>query len=145
MPKPNFSTMSSNTAWVILLVSAVFESVWAVALGKSDGLSSVLPTVVFFVALAISMVGLSIAMNEISIGTAYAVWTGIGAVLTVTFSVITGDESVSWLKILFLIGVVGCTVGLKFIGHDDEPTHDALSADGPSANGPSDRAANEPN
>jgi quaternary ammonium compound-resistance protein SugE len=74
-------------------------------------------------ALIVSMGGLAIAMNEISIGTAYAVWTGIGAVLTVLYAMVTGVETASALKIMFLLGIVGCTAGLKFFGHSepDEP------------------------
>lgn len=125
MNKPDISKMSPNVAWAILLASAVFEAVWATALGHSDGMSNLVPTIVFFVALVISMGGLAIAMNEISIGTAYAVWTGIGAVLTVLYAMITGAESASVLKVLFLIGIVGCTIGLKFLGHSDETTQEA--------------------
>ncbi|WP_019147954.1 DMT family transporter [Timonella senegalensis] len=119
MNKPDFSAMSSNTAWAILIGSAVFEAVWATALGLSEGFTKPVAVVVFLVALAISMGGLAIAMNEISIGTAYAVWTGIGAVLTVLYATLTGTESMSALKAVFLVGIVGCTFGLKLLGHDD--------------------------
>lgn len=132
MHKSNLSRMSSNQAWVILLASAVFEAVWATALGHSDGFSQVIPTVIFFVALVISMGGLAIAMNEISIGTAYAVWTGLGAVLTVVFAIIYGDETASVLKIVFLVGIVACTVGLKFLGHGQdtsEPHKESVQVD----------------
>lgn len=123
--KPGLS-MSSNTAWAILLLSAVCEAVWATALGHSNGFAQPVAVVIFFVALVASMGGLAIAMNEISIGTAYAVWTGIGAVLTVLYATLTGTEAMSPLKAVFLIGIVGCTAGLKFMGHGDEPeTHNS--------------------
>lgn len=125
MRKPDVTKMSPNTAWLILLVSAVFEAVWATALGYSDGFTQVVPTIVFVVGLVISMLGLSIAMNEISIGTAYAVWVGIGAVLTVSYAMFSGDESASLLKIVFLTGIVACTVGLKFLGHSNDPALEA--------------------
>ena len=86
--------------WIILLVSAVFEAVWATALGTSDGLSVLGPSVVFFVALALSMLGLGWATKHIPIGTAYAVWVGVGAALTVTYAILTGDESVSVGKVV---------------------------------------------
>lgn len=115
-------TISRQGAWRILLISAMFEAIWATALGQSDGLANVIPTLIFGFALAVSMVGLSIAMHHIAIGIAYAVWVGIGAVLTVTFAMLTGEEPISVLKVLFLVGIVGCTVGLKFVGHPQEAT-----------------------
>lgn len=54
-------------------------------------------------------------MREIPIGTAYAVWVGIGAALTVAWSMITGDASISWVKIALLLGLIGCIVGLKLV------------------------------
>ncbi len=110
--------MSSNAAWIVLIISAVFEAVWATALGLSDGFTKPTPTIVFALAVTASMIGLAIAMHEISIGTAYAVWTGLGAVLTVTYAIITGAETASPLKVLFLVGIVGCTVGLKALSKE---------------------------
>lgn len=101
--------------WLILLASAVFEAVWASALGASDGLTRPLPTAVFFVALVVSMLGLGVAVKRIPIATAYAVWTGIGAALTVGFAMITGAETVSVWKLLFITGIVGAVAGLKLL------------------------------
>lgn len=101
--------------WVILLGSAVFEAVWATALGESDGLSEVLPTTVFFLGLAISMFGLGVAVKHIPIGTAYAVWTGVGAALTVTYAMVTGAEGISVGKIVFISGIITAVVGLKLV------------------------------
>ncbi|MET1034422.1 MAG: SMR family transporter [Arthrobacter sp.] len=100
-------------AWVVLVVSGILEAVWATALGKSEGFSRLAPTVVFAVALILSMAGLAYAMRELPVGTSYAVWVGIGAVLTVVYAMATGAESVSLLKILFLGMIVGGVVGLK--------------------------------
>lgn len=100
-------------AWVILVVSGVLEAVWATALGKSESFSRLMPTAVFFVALALSMGGLAYAMRELPIGTSYAVWVGIGATLTVVYAMATGDETASPLKILFLVGIIGSVIGLK--------------------------------
>ena len=102
-------------AWVILIVSGVLEAVWATALGKSEGFTKLWPSVIFFGALALSMGGLAWAMRDIPTGTAYAVWVGIGASLTVVWAMVTGDAEVSWLKIALLVGLVGCVVGLKFV------------------------------
>lgn len=110
-------------AWSVLLVSAVLEAVWATALGASDGLTRPVPTAVFLVFSVLSLVGLGRAMRSIPTGTAYAVWTGVGAVLTVIWAAITGTEPLSVLKVVFLVGIVGCAVGLKLStpGHDDGP------------------------
>lgn len=105
-------------SWVILVLSGVLEAVWATALGKSEGFTKLWPTVVFGVALIASMGGLAYAMREISTGTAYAVWVGIGASLTVLYAMITGDESFSFVKMLLILGLVGCVVGLKLVGHE---------------------------
>ena len=106
--------------WAILIVSAVLEAVWATALGYSAGFSLLLPTIVFFLALAGSMAGLAYAMRGIPIGTAYAVWTGLGAVLTVTWAIVFGGESASVLKLLFLAGIIGCVIGLKLVHSHEE-------------------------
>ncbi|GAA2543258.1 hypothetical protein GCM10010409_17630 [Mycolicibacterium diernhoferi] len=104
-------------AWLILVVSGVLEAVWATALGRSEGFSKVGPTVVFGVTVVLSMVGLAYAMRTLPVGTSYAVWVGIGASLTVAYAMATGSEGVSVIKILLLLGIVGCVVGLKLIGH----------------------------
>lgn len=107
-------------SWLILIASGVLEAVWATALGKSQGMTKLWPIVIFFVGLALSMFGLAFAMRDIATGTAYAVWVGIGATLTVIWAMITGDTEISWLRILLLLGLVGCIVGLKLIdpGHE---------------------------
>lgn len=102
-------------AWAILLGSAVFEAIWATALGMSDGFTKLAPSIVFVVANAISMLGLGWAAKHIPIGTAYAVWTGVGAALTVTYAMITGTEPVTVWRTIFLIGIIGAVVGLKFV------------------------------
>lgn len=100
-------------SWIILVISGVLEAVWATALGRSAGFSRLTPTVVFGVALVLSMVGLAVAMKHLPVGTAYAVWVGIGAALTVTYAMITGTESASLLKVVLLVVIVGAVVGLK--------------------------------
>lgn len=102
-------------AWMVLLASGVFEAVWATALGRSHGLSEVGPTIVFLVALAISMAGLGWAAKRIPIGTAYAVWVGIGATLTVVYSMATGAEEFAWIKALFIAGIILAVIGLGLV------------------------------
>lgn len=64
--------------WLVLVVSGVLEAVWATALGRSNNFNRLVPSVVFFAALALSMVGLAYAMRTLPVGTSYAVWVGIG-------------------------------------------------------------------
>lgn len=111
-------------AWAILLISAVFEAVWATALGQSNGFTEPVAVTVFAAGLAISMAGLGYAALSIPISTAYAVWTGIGAALTVAYAMVTGTEPVSALKILFLAGIISCVVGLKLV-KDPQATTEA--------------------
>ena len=101
--------------WLVLIVSGVLEAVWAAALDESEGFSRLGPSAVFLVALALSMGGLAYAMKSIPLGTAYAVWVGIGAVLTVAYAMATGAEPVSLARIALLGGIVGCVVGLKLL------------------------------
>lgn len=102
-------------AWVILIVSGILEAVWATALGKSEGFTKLWPSITFGVAVLLSMGGLAWAMRDLPTGTAYAVWTGIGASLTVAYGMITGAETVSVLRILLILGIVACVIGLKLI------------------------------
>ncbi len=102
-------------SWIVLILSGGAEAVWATALGRSDGLSRLVPSIVFLVALLVSMSGLAWAMKEIPTGTAYAVWVGIGASLTVLWAMLTGAEPASLVKILLILGLVGCVVGLKLV------------------------------
>src|SRR4029078_11579603 len=80
----------SAMAWVVLLLSGVLEAVWATALGKSDGFTRLVPSLVFVVALVLSMAGLSWAMRSIPVGTAYAVWVGIRAGRTGGIAMLAG-------------------------------------------------------
>ncbi len=102
-------------AWVILVAAGVLEAVWATALGMCDGFRKFWPTVVFIVATALSMVGLAMAMDSIPAGTAYAVWVGIGAVLTAAYPVIRGEESLSAARALLFLMLLTGIIGLKVV------------------------------
>jgi quaternary ammonium compound-resistance protein SugE len=102
-------------SWLVLVLSGVLEAVWATALGRSEGFSRLNPSLLFAGALVLSMLGLAYAMRELPVGTAYAVWVGIGAVLTVAIAIVTGEEAVSPVKVLLLAGIVGCVLGLKLL------------------------------
>ncbi|TAL21481.1 MAG: QacE family quaternary ammonium compound efflux SMR transporter [Frankiales bacterium] len=99
--------------WVALVFSGVLEAVWATALGKSHGFSRLTPSVVFVVAAAASFAGLAYAMRGLPVGTAYAVWVGIGAALTAGYAMTSGAEPASAVRVLLLLGIVACVIGLK--------------------------------
>ena len=100
-------------SWLVLVISGVLEAVWATALGRSDGLTRLVPTATFAVALVASMAGLAWSMRTLPVGTSYAVWVGIGAALTAGYAMVTGAEPVSVMRMLLLLGIVACVVGLK--------------------------------
>ncbi len=100
-------------SWLVLVLSGALEAVWATALGRTEGFTRVAPTVVFLVGIVGSMLGLAYAMRSLPIGTAYAVWVGIGAALTAGYAMWSGEEPVSAVRVLLLAGIVGCVVGLK--------------------------------
>ncbi len=102
-------------SWIILIASGVLEAVWATALGASKGFTRLVPSIVFLVALVLSMGGLAWAMREIPTGTAYAVWVGVGASLTIVWAMITGAETASVIKLLLVLGIVACVVALKLV------------------------------
>lgn len=77
------------------------------------GFSRPVPTIVFFVAMALSMLGLSHAVRDIPLGVAYSVWVGIGATLTFAYSAIIGGEGATPLQVAFVCGLVACVIGLK--------------------------------
>ncbi|MCK0089252.1 multidrug efflux SMR transporter [Rhodococcus sp. HNM0563] len=102
-------------AWIVLVLSGVLEAVWATALGKAAGFTRLAPSIVFLVALTLSMAGLAYAMRTLPIGTSYAIWVGIGAALTVGYAMVSGTETASVVKILLIAGIVACVVGLKVL------------------------------
>jgi len=102
-------------AWIVLIASGVLESVWASALGASKNFTRPKPTILFAISLVLSMAGLSFAMGEIPTGTAYAVWVGIGAVLTVVIAVVRKQETLTVARAALLVALVGCVIGLKAV------------------------------
>lgn len=101
--------------WIVLILSGMLEAVWAAALGASDGFRRRRPTIVFILALALSMAGLAWAMIELPTGTSYAVWVGIGATLTVLWGFITGQERATLARVALLTLLVASVVGLKVV------------------------------
>jgi quaternary ammonium compound-resistance protein SugE len=102
-------------SWTVLVLSGLLETVWAAALAESRGFGRVVPSIVFGVALLLSMAGLSYALLSIPVGTGYAVWVGIGAVGTAGYGMVVLGEPATTVRLLCLAAIVGGVVGLKFV------------------------------
>ncbi|GGR70044.1 quaternary ammonium compound-resistance protein SugE [Micromonospora fulviviridis] len=100
-------------AWLVLVLSGLLETAWAIALDRSAGFTRPLPSLVFVVSLVASMAGLAYALRDIPVGTGYAVWVGIGAVGTAVVGMAALGESASLPRIACLLLVVAGVVGLK--------------------------------
>ncbi len=100
-------------AWTYLTIAGVFEVVWAIGLKYTEGFTRLLPSLGTVGAMALSFLFLSIALKTIPVGTAYAVWTGIGAVGTAAMGIFLFGESRDLLRILCILIIVGGIVGLK--------------------------------
>jgi quaternary ammonium compound-resistance protein SugE len=103
--------------WLVLVVAGVFEIGWAVGLEYSEGFTNLLPSVGTVVALVVSMLLLARAVESLPIGTAYAVWTGIGAVGAAILGVVLFDEPVSVARVGFISLIVLGVVGLNATAH----------------------------
>ena len=106
--------------WILLIIAGLFEVAFAFCLGKakeSTGNEMYLWYVGFLLALVISMILLVKATQTLPIGTAYAVWTGIGAVGTVLVGIFVFKEPATFLRMLFLTTLIGSIIGLKVVSH----------------------------
>lgn len=101
-------------AWVFLFIAGLFEICWAIGLKYTEGFSKLWPSVFTLVTLAASMYFLSRAAQTLPIGTAYAVWVGIGALGAAIFGIIFFHEAVSLARIVFLGMLLVAVIGLKF-------------------------------
>ncbi len=102
-------------AWVYLIVAGLFECAWAIGLKYTDGFTRLYPSLLTATAMVISFWLLSLAMKTIPIGTAYAIWTGIGAVGVAVVGMTLFGESREILRILCLLLIVAGIVGLKLV------------------------------
>ncbi|MEZ2584284.1 quaternary ammonium compound efflux SMR transporter SugE [Kluyvera intermedia] len=103
--------------WLILFVAGLLEVVWAVGLKYTHGFSRLVPSVITVVAMVVSMAMLSWAMKSLPVGTAYAVWTGIGAVGAAITGILLLGESASPMRIASLTLIVLGIIGLKISAH----------------------------
>ena len=102
-------------AWLILLAAAVLEITWALALKESDGFSKALPSVIGVVTAVGSVALLMVALRDQPVGTAYAVWTGLGAVGVALAGILLFDESASAARIACLAVVFAGVAGLRLV------------------------------
>ncbi|MDX9790590.1 MAG: multidrug efflux SMR transporter [Candidatus Kapaibacterium sp.] len=101
--------------WIVLIIAGLFEIGWAVSLKYSEGFTNLKWSLATLVLLLISMVGLGYAIKTLPVGTAYAVWTGVGAVGTTILGMILFKESTEFWRIFFILMIVCGIVGLKFV------------------------------
>lgn len=102
-------------AWTFLTVAGLFEIGWAIGLKYSEGFSKPVPSLLTIAAMALSFWFLSIAMRTIPVGTAYAVWTGIGAIGVAILGMILFGESQEFLRLVCLFLIVAGIIGLKLV------------------------------
>jgi quaternary ammonium compound-resistance protein SugE len=106
-------------AWIYLLIASVFEVQWAISLKYTEGFTRLWPSVACAVGMALSVFFLALAVKTLPIGTAYAVWTGIGAALTAVLGIFLFDEPRNLARLVCLLLIVGGVVGLKLVS----PSH----------------------
>ena len=112
-------------SWIYLLCAGVFEIVWAVAMKHTDGFTQLWPSIGVVVAMVISFILLACAIRHIPLGTAYAVWAGIGAAGAAICGVILYDEPTSLWRVLSLCAIVAGVLGLKLLhGQDVDVVND---------------------
>jgi quaternary ammonium compound-resistance protein SugE len=102
-------------AWVILFFAGVLEVGWAVGLKYTEGFTRPLPTIVTIVSMAASLGLLGLALRTLPLGTAYAIWTGIGTVGTVIVGMLVLGESTAVLRLVCVGLIVSGIVGLKLL------------------------------
>jgi len=99
--------------WFILLIAGLFETAWAIGLKYSNGFTKLWPSVFTVVSIIISMGLLAYTLKHLPVGTAYAVWTGIGAVGTAILGIVIFGESKEFIRIFFILLIIIGIVGLK--------------------------------
>jgi quaternary ammonium compound-resistance protein SugE len=103
-------------AWILLLIAGAMETVFAVALKESDGFTRLWPSVIFAVASIVSFALLSLALRSLPVGTAYAVWTGIGAAGTALVGIVMLGEPRDILRLVSIALIIAGVVGLRLAG-----------------------------
>ncbi len=103
--------------WIFLLIAGLFEISWAVGLKYSHGFTQIIPSVLTVVCMIASFYFLALALKNLPLGTAYAIWTGIGTIGTVVFGIILFKEPVTVMRILCILLIISGITGLKLLTH----------------------------
>lgn len=101
--------------WLILFIAGLFEIVWAIGIKYTDGFTKPVPSILTIISMIISMGLLSYSVKYLPVGTAYAIWTGIGAVGTAIMGIILFQESKELIRLFFIFLIVVGIVGLKLV------------------------------
>ncbi|MCB5184471.1 quaternary ammonium compound efflux SMR transporter SugE [Methylobacillus gramineus] len=104
-------------SWFTLVIAGLLEVVWAIGLKYTEGFTKLWPSVGTITAMILSVVLLSIAMRSLPVGTAYAVWVGIGAVGTVILGIFLFNEPTSMIRMISLGLIIAGIIGLKLAAH----------------------------
>jgi quaternary ammonium compound-resistance protein SugE len=108
--------LTSNLAWMLLVAAGLLEIVWAISMKASQGFTKLHYTVITLVAAGLSFWLLGLALRQLPVGTAYAVWTGIGAVGAAIFGIVFFGESLTIARVGCILLIVCGILGLKFLG-----------------------------
>ncbi|HET7412981.1 MAG TPA: quaternary ammonium compound efflux SMR transporter SugE [Pararhizobium sp.] len=101
--------------WIVLVIAGLFETGWAVGLKYTDGFTRPLPTILTVVSMVLSLGLLGLALRNLPLGTAYAVWTGIGTIGTVIFGILVFGESAGAARLFSVALIVAGIAGLKLV------------------------------
>lgn len=102
-----------STNWVILIIAGLFEILWAIGLKYTDGFTKLTPSILTILSMLVSIWLLCISLKTLPLGTAYAVWVGIGTVGTVIAGIILFNDSVNLLRIVSILFIILGIIGLK--------------------------------
>jgi len=119
-----FSRVHHDTprmAWFYLFLGGALEIIWLIAMKYSNGFRNLWPSVIVVIALIASMIVVSLAIRTIPMGTAYAIWTGIGAAGGAIAGIVLFNESKDWLRLLSIALIIAGIVGLKLTAPADAP------------------------
>lgn len=108
-----FKEKGEYMAWVYLIIAGIFEVVWAIGLKYSQGFTKLFPSLITFGGMVISFYLLSISIKTLPLGTAYAIWTGIGALGSVILGILLFSEPINMSRVIFLTLILAGIIGLK--------------------------------
>ena len=101
--------------WVYLLIAGVFEVGWAIGLKYSQGFTKTMPSILTLIGMIASFYFLSLSIKTLPIGTAYAIWTGIGTIGTVLLGIILFKEPINIMRIVCIVFIISGIIGLKLV------------------------------